>query len=119
AGEAAVEPIRAFAAKAESLAWPMKILKEIVDEETYVEELLDWLDKWDTEYAKVIDPKIQLLVALEDHKHPSTKEAVEPFLDDVNETARYHAVATTFAQDDDTSIVPVLNALLEEESFRV
>ena len=119
AGEGAIEPVRAFAARAESLAWPMKILKELVEEETYVEELVAWLDRWDTEYAKFIDPKIQLLVALEEHKHPSIREAVEPFLEDVNETARFHAVATTFAQDDDASIEPLLDALLEEESFRV
>ena len=119
AGEEAVVPVRNFAAKAESLAWPMKILKEVVDEETYVKELVDWLDRWDTEYAKFIDPKIQLLVALEEHKNPLIREAVEPFLEDVNETARFHAVATTFAQDDPESIGPLLAALLEEESFRV
>src|SRR5512140_1328837 len=31
AGKDAIEPVRAFAAKAESLAWPMRILKELVD----------------------------------------------------------------------------------------
>ena len=31
-GKDAIEPVRAFAAKAESLAWPMKIMKELVDE---------------------------------------------------------------------------------------
>lgn len=119
AGEAAIEPIRTFAAKAESLAWPMKILKEIVDEDAYVTELVAWLDRWDTEYSKFIDPKVQLLVALEEHKHELIREAVEPFLEDVNETARFHAVNATFAQDDAESISPLLAALLEEESFRV
>src|SRR5215470_10440294 len=50
AGQEAIEPVRAFAAKAESLAWPMKIMKELVDENAYTEELLLWLSKWDTEY---------------------------------------------------------------------
>jgi len=119
AGENAIEPIRAFAAKAESLAWPMKLLKEIVTEEAYVEELIAWLSKWDTEYAKFIDPKTQILAALEEHKDERIRAAVEPFLEDVNETARYHAVATTFAQDDPEAIPALLRVLLDEESFRV
>src|SRR5580693_7357586 len=52
AGQEAIEPVRAFAAKAESLAWPMKIMTELLGEEQYVEELLKWLSAWDTEYAK-------------------------------------------------------------------
>ncbi len=70
AGRAAIEPVRAFAAKAESLAWPMKIIKALVDEAEYIEELLRWLSKWDTEYAKFVDPKVQILAALEEHRHP-------------------------------------------------
>src|SRR5689334_11840382 len=40
AGKDAIEPVRTFAAKAESLAWPMKVLKAIVERDEYVEELL-------------------------------------------------------------------------------
>src|SRR5580693_4253542 len=46
AGREAIEPVRAFAARAESLAWPMKIIKALVDDGEYVEELLQWLSKW-------------------------------------------------------------------------
>ena len=75
AGKDAIEPVRAFAAKAESLAWPMKIMKELLDEDEYIEELLRWLSKWDTEYAKFIDPKVQILTALEEHRHPQIRRA--------------------------------------------
>jgi HEAT repeat protein len=119
AGRDAIEPIRKFSEKADSLSWPMKILKELVDEEEFVEELLSWLARWDTEYAKFIDPKIQLLVALEEHTDPRIREAVEPFLDDVNETARFHAAATLFHQEDEASVAPLLRILPDEESFRV
>jgi HEAT repeat protein len=119
AGEDAIEPVRTFAAKADSLAWPMKVLKELLDEEKYIEELVLWLERWDTEYSKFIDPKIQLLVALGDHKHAKIREAVEPFLTDVNETARFHAVVTTLAQDDAAALEPLLTTLADEESFRI
>jgi hypothetical protein len=119
AGKAAVEPVRAFASKAESLAWPMRILKEILAEDEYLEELMLWLSRWDTEYAKFIDPKLQLLTELEEHKHPKIVEAVGRFLEDVNEPARFHSVAAMLAQND-AAVVPSLVKLLEdEESVRV
>lgn len=119
AGQEAIEPVRAFAQKAESLSWPMRIMKEIVSEEEYVEELLVWLSKWDTEYAKFIDPKLQILQELENHRHPKIRAAVAPFLQDVNEPARFHAVAATFAQKDPESLSSLLDALIEEESVRI
>lgn len=119
AGRAAIEPVRAFAAKAESLAWPMRILKELLAEEEVVDELLVWLSKWDTEYAKFIDPKLQILAALGEHQNPKIRAAVEPFLQDVNEPARFHAVAATLAQKDPEAIGPLLALLLDEESVRV
>jgi HEAT repeat protein len=119
AGKDAIEPVRAFAGKAESLAWPMKIMKELVDEDEYVEELLRWLSRWDTEYAKFIDPKVQILTALEEHKHPHVREGVERFIEDVNEPARFHAASALLAQDDPAAAAALAHLLGEEESVRV
>lgn len=119
AGKDAVEPVRAFAAKAESLRYPLRILKSILDEDELVEELLVWLSRWDTEYAKFVDPKLQLLEELSEHKHPDIRPAVEPFLEDVNEPARFNAVTAVLAQQDAEAIGPLLAMLLDEESMRV
>jgi HEAT repeats/PBS lyase HEAT-like repeat len=119
AGKLAIEPVRAFATKAESLAWPMKIMKELVDEKAYVEELLSWLSRWDTEYAKFVDPKVQILADLQEHRHPQIREQVERFLEDVNEPARFHAVSTVLAQDDPAAVPALANLLGDEESVRV
>jgi hypothetical protein len=120
AGKAAIEPVRAFAEKAESLAWPMKIMKELVTADEYVEELLRWLSRWDTEYSKFVDPKVQLLTALEEHKDPRIREVVERFLDDVNEPSRFHAVSALLAQDDAAAAAALAELLLPtEESVRI
>ena len=111
--------IRAFAAKAESLAWPIKLVKALLPEEAYVDELLLWLDRWDTEYAKFIDPKLQILAALEEFKDPKILAKVEPFLEDVNGDARFLAVGTVVAQDNESAVPALLNALEQEESLRV
>jgi hypothetical protein len=119
AGRDAIEPIRGFVAKAESLAWPMKVIKEILSEEEYVDELVLWLSRWDVEYAKFIDPKIQILVALEEVRGPHVRAAAERFLLDVNEVARFHAVGATLAQEDAEAIGPLLDCLVDDESLRV
>jgi HEAT repeat protein len=119
AGKAAIEPVRAFAAKAESLAWPMKIMKELVDETEYVDELLRWLSRWDTEYAKFVDPKVQLLAELEEYRQPHIRPEVERFLEDVNEPARFHAVSALLAQEDSAAAPSLARLLGDEESVRV
>jgi hypothetical protein len=119
AGRAAIEPVRVFAGKAESLAWPMKIVKELVDENEYVDELLHWLSRWDTEYAKFVDPKVQLLTALEEHQSSRIPQEVERFLEDVNEPARFHAASTLLAQDAPASAGALARAVIDEESVRV
>jgi hypothetical protein len=119
AGREAIEPVRAFAARAESLAWPMKIIKALVDDGEYVEELLRWLERWDTEYAKFVDPKVQILATLEEHHDPRIREGVERFLEDVNEPARFHAVCALLAQDDPAAAPAMARLVAEEESVRV
>ncbi len=119
AGRNAIEPVRAFAARAESLAWPMKIIKGLVEDSEYTEELLRWLSKWDTEYAKFVDPKVQILAALEEIRDPRIREGVERFLEDVNEPARFHAASTLLAQGDAEAVGALAKLMLEEESVRV
>jgi len=119
AGVDAIPVVRAFAAKAESLAWPMKIMKELMSEEELVDELIDWLSKWDTEYAKFIDPKLQILVALEDFRSPKIRAAVEPFLEDVNDEARYNAASTVLVQNDAESVPALVKLYVDEESIRI
>jgi hypothetical protein len=120
-GKGILEPLRTFAAKAESLAWPIKILKSAHgdDDEAIVAELLEWLSKWDTEYAKFVDPKVQILVELEEHKDPRILEATKDFLLDVNETSRYHAVGCALEQGDEAAIPLLVDMFIDEESLRI
>jgi hypothetical protein len=119
AGERAVDPIRTFAAKAESLAMPMKLLEAILDKDAYVEELIVWLSRWDTEYSKFIDPKLQILSGLGEHQHEKIIVATGRFLQDVDEDTRFLAVGAVLAQDDSAIVGALLDALEVEESFRV
>jgi hypothetical protein len=119
AGEAAIEPIRTFCLRAESLTWPLKILKDLVPADRYVEELIGMLERFDTEYRRNVDPKQQLIAELEHYNLPSVRPAVERFLEDSSEAIRFVAVATVFAQEDAAAVAALARTLASEESVRV
>jgi HEAT repeat protein len=119
AGNAALEPLRAYCSNAHSLSWPIRIFRRILGEEELISELLSLLDQFDTEYVRDAEPKIDLIKYLEDHPHAEVREAVEPFLQDVNESVRFHAVGTILAMGDGAGARALVAALEEEESLRV
>jgi hypothetical protein len=119
AGEAAIEPIREFCRRAESLTWSLKVLREIVPKERYGEELLSVLDEFDTEYVRNPEPKVQLIAALEEYPSEEVRVAVEPFVQDMSEPVRFTAVTTLFAINDPASVPTLIAALEQEESLRV
>ncbi|HEX3774520.1 MAG TPA: HEAT repeat domain-containing protein [Polyangiaceae bacterium] len=120
AGEDALEPIREYCRKAESLTWPLKVLRAIVqDDGQAADELLSILDQFDTEYVRNPEPKVQLIQALEAYKSDDVRVAVEPFLTDMSEPVRFTAATTLFAIDNAASVPSLLDALANEESRRV
>lgn len=119
-GADAIPPTRAFALKAESLSWPLKILERLASDSEMVEVLVGLLAKMDVEYERDPQRKLQVLQALEERKDPRIAAAVERFLEDVNETARFHAVLAVLRQDDAADHRKALEATLaREESVRV
>jgi HEAT repeat protein len=119
AGEEALEPIRNYCKRAESLTWPLKALRDIVEPEHFVEELLEILDLFDTEYVRNAEPKIQLIAMLEEFHTDDVRIAVEPFMTDASEPVRFAAVTTIFAVGMDDSVPALVATLEEEESLRV
>lgn len=117
--DAIVDAVRAFCKRAESLNWPLRVLRELLDDQAYQDELLELLADHDTEYIRNVDPKLDLITALEEIVSPEAREAVETYLDDVNETVRFHAVETTFKQGDVTSLPALVKLMEAEESVRI
>lgn len=126
AGEAAVEPLRDFMASTDSIAWPLKCLDRILSEEQVTAELLTVLEAMDTEYERDPQKKIQVLAALEERRDSRITEAARRFLEDMNETVRFHAVGAMLHQAEEAGDAvreAVREALLEqylrEDSMRV
>ena len=119
AGDLALEPVRAYCKKAESLTWPLRILKSIVPPESYSEELLTLLDQYDTEYVRNTEPKVQLITELGQFKSEDVRVALEPFLQDASEPVRFATVTSVFELGFDASTPALVAALAGEESQRI
>jgi HEAT repeat protein len=119
-GQAALGPVRDFLDSSETLAWPLKILKELQSEEQVTAALLELLSRMDTEYERDPQKKIDVIAIFEHRKDPHIVDAVKRFLQDMNETVRFHAVGAILAQDQaDDARDALAKALLAEESVRV
>lgn len=118
-GATAVEPLKRFIRRSESLSWPLKMLDRVLPSEDVVVILVELLSSMDTEYERDPTRKLQLLAEFEMRRGPTVLPAVLPFLGDVNETARFHAVNAIFAQDDaEQAKDALLEALYKEDSMR-
>lgn len=118
-GQAAVEPVRAYCKKAESLMWPIRVLKAVAPAESLAEELLVLLDQFDTEYVRNVQPKVQLITELGEHKSPEVRIALEAFLQDASEPVRFTTATSLFAIAQPEAGPALLAILPEEESLRI
>lgn len=119
AGDAAIEPVRAYCKKAESLMWPLRVLKAVVPPESLTEELLVLLDQFDTEYVRNVQPKVQLITELGEHKASEVRVALEAFLQDASEPVRFATVMSLFSIGDAQSVPALIATLEAEESLRI
>ena len=119
AGDVALEPIREYCRRAETLTWPFKALERIVAPDHLAEELLTLLDQFDTEYVRNPEPKVQLLSYLEAFPSEEVRQAIEPFLEDASESVRFAAAGAVFSMANAESTSSLIAALEHEESLRV
>lgn len=132
--DVALEPVRAyFRNPSRSVNWAIKILAHLVSTDELIDEILEVLAGMDVEYTRDPERKQQLIAALEDMRSPKIAPAVVRFLEDVNETSRFHAVGALLGQQaregdpaagpsgaDQPNVLAVLAARLPvEESVRV
>lgn len=120
AGDAAIAPVREFLEESDSIAWPVKMLQPLVGDEVLIEYLLAELETMGTDYERDPQKKVDLLAFLEDRVDARIRPAVERFLEDANENARFHAAGAILAQEDAAeSREKLLDAFLAEEGVRV
>ncbi|MCS6798492.1 MAG: adaptin domain-containing protein [Myxococcota bacterium] len=119
-GAPIVPDVRALLRTCPSVSWPLKILDRLLPAEEVVTEILALLESMGTEYERNPDRKVELIAHLRDRRDPRIAPATIRFLEDANETVRFHALATVLAQDDvEAHCDTLIERLLVEDSVRV
>jgi hypothetical protein len=96
------------------------MLDRVLGPDEVVEILLELLATMDTEYERDPQRKLQVLAEFEARRGAKVAEAVRPFLLDVHEPARFHAVVAVLAQPEHAASREALaEALSKEESMRI
>jgi HEAT repeat protein len=118
--DVAMEPVTRFLKKSESISWPVKILDRIASPEQVVAVLIALLAGMDTEYERDPQRKIQMLATLEERQDPRVVDAAARFVQDANETVRFHGVGAVLAQPEaEQAKLTLLDAIVAEDSVRV
>ncbi len=119
-GETAIAPVKDYMRKNERIAWPLKMLQQLLPKEEVCSYLIELLSEMETEYERDPSKKNDIIAQLEIIDDERVAPAVVRFVEDVNEGIRFHAVCTVLAQGNAEGHKAQLAALLpEEESVRV
>jgi hypothetical protein len=95
------------------------MLERLQPREDVTTALLGLAATLNTEYARDPEKKIQIVGYMADHVDPRIVEAVSRFLDDANDTVRFHAITAILKQENaEGARGALIAALLREDSVR-
>ncbi len=121
-GEGMLEQLRAHNDRSVNVTWPIQVLKDVVDEEAVVSEILRVLEAEGKRLASFRpEKKVTLLRLLQNHDDPRIPAAAVPFLDDFDESVRYEAAELLSVRSDEGSPAALVARLDhdDEDSARV
>jgi HEAT repeat protein len=118
-GERSVPQLLSYLRRSEAITWPLKVLCEIEDQATVVDQILEILEEVDPLDKAAAERRIQLIHQLAETKDPRTFDALLPLLRDDNEDVQFHTIETLERLGDERARLPLLDLAVEEESIRL
>lgn len=114
-----IPALRQALRNAESITWPLRVLREVMSKEEYTGELRALIQDFDTEYERNPDRKIQSIIAISEIQDPEIGAEIVRFLKDVNETVRFQTVGALAALQHEAAREALLETMCQDESIRV
>ncbi len=120
-GERAVPFVKEYINKAENIAWPLKILGQLIKKDDILAFLLSMLNDEDSTFNEdVLEKRLDLLNYLVEFKNTEIVKKVIVFLGDDEEEVRYRAIEVLGEQGDVIARDPLVEIMVnEEESMRI
>jgi len=118
-GEDALDPLMDFIRRSDNVAWAVRCLEELVEEEELVRRLTELLAKIAMEYSRDPEKKIVLINRLAAAVDPTVVDAILPLLQDASDEVRTATLSNLVGQGDAAVATPIAECLLSAESPRV
>lgn len=122
-GEGVLGPVEHALLKSETIAWPLRVLKDVANHEQAWTILEKVIAANDAEYVRDPSKKIQLITFIgEEFLDPRAAKALVQYLEDMDETVRFNTVEALLHQkDEEAGREPLLKLLTneKEESRRI
>jgi hypothetical protein len=100
--ERAIPIVKSWLQQTNRIAWPIKILKELGQEQVVVDCLKSALDFGDVSFTQhIVDKNYDILCYLRDYQIPESIDQIAHFLNDPDERVRYAAAELLINQDTD------------------
>ncbi len=124
AGDKALQPLRDFLRRQDSVSWALRALVEILPPAEVAENVLAELRHIGPEYTRDPEKKIQLITWLAEHSgesvHPELGTTLLPFFEDMSDDVKLAALRTLTQAKVEAAREPMLQALVvPEQSARV
>ena len=119
--ESVLEPLKECVINSSTIAWPLKALTELSNEETVLDIVAKALDREGNEYSREPEKKVALINHLSDYQYDKIGDMILPFIDDVNDDVRIASINVLSQTNDERAREPMLKILTntEEESIRL
>jgi HEAT repeat protein len=114
--------LQAHLRSADSIAWGLKVLGDLHDDAAAWPILADLCERNDNTYTRDPSKKVQLLLFLGEFGDPRAAQALVPYLEDIDEGVRFHAVEGLLRhRNPEVAREPLLTLLVnpKEESRRI
>jgi HEAT repeat protein len=112
-GEAAVEPAQAFLRRYEvGTSWALRVLANILPEEEIIAFVCEFLQKLSRTYARSPEKKLVFLQFIADKQHPEIAPAALPYLEDMADDVKIHALLVLAQHPFEEARVPIIELLL-------
>ncbi len=116
-GVSALPHVKAHLMQSTRIAWPIKLLKALGDEEQVIAILKSALDFGDVAFDQAkVDKNYDILCYLRDYRLPDFTKEIAHFLRDPDERVRYAATEVLLEQPDNPDIPSLIEHFIADES---
>lgn len=120
-GKPLLAPIKRFACEADNIAWALRVVEDVANEDEEWEILEALLEARPAGYTRDSNPKLQMLTHIKEIDDPRVRDLLAGYLADPDENVRFFCIEALIDNGEPESRVPLVSHLgaEHEDSIRL